>query len=120
MLDIPPIGVQRYMWLYLLALRTIYRRCYIWHIMILTSPCFIYYICKLLITAKTAVSIYSLFTVIIFQMRYTNKVSIWPVAFAGGLLAEGPKCKSGRVTGFHTSWAPNRKFPVDMAGIVTY
>ena len=53
-------------------------------------------------------------------MRYTNKVSIWPVAFAGGLLAEGPKCKSGRVTGFHTSWAPNRKFPIDMAGIVSY
>ncbi len=51
-------------------------------------------------------------------MRYTKKVSIWPVAFAGGLKSEGPICKDGIVTGFHVSWTPRRKFPVDMAGMI--
>ncbi len=49
-------------------------------------------------------------------MRSTQKVSVWPVGFAGGLRAEGPICKDGHVTGFHTSWAPERTFPLDMAG----
>ena len=49
-------------------------------------------------------------------MRYTKKVSIWPVGLAGGLKAEGPICKNGRVISWHAGWSPNRKFPVDMAG----
>ena len=50
-------------------------------------------------------------------MRFTKKVSVWPVGFTGGLFAEGPICKNGHVTGFHTGWAPHRKFPLDMAGM---
>lgn len=49
-------------------------------------------------------------------MRYTKKVSIWPVGLAGGLKAEGPRCKNGKVTSWHVGWSPDRKFPVDMAG----
>lgn len=49
-------------------------------------------------------------------MRYTKKVSVWPVGFVGGLKAEGPRCKNGQVLSFHVSWSPERKFPVDMAG----
>ena len=51
-------------------------------------------------------------------MRYTKKVSVWPVGFVGGLKVEGPRCTNGRVTGFHVSWSPRRKFPLDMAGII--
>ena len=49
-------------------------------------------------------------------MRYTKKVSVWPVGFAGGLLAEGPICENGKVINWHVGWSPERKFPVDMAG----
>ncbi|XP_003386393.2 PREDICTED: galactosylgalactosylxylosylprotein 3-beta-glucuronosyltransferase 2-like isoform X1 [Amphimedon queenslandica] len=49
------------------------------------------------------------------EMRYTNKVSIWPVGLAGGLKAEGPICENGRVKKWHVGWSPGRKFPVDMA-----
>ena len=51
-------------------------------------------------------------------MRYTKKVSVWPVAFAGGLKHEGPICNNGVVTRFHVSWSPHRKFPMDMAGLI--
>ena len=30
-------------------------------------------------------------------MRYTNKVSVWPVAFVGQLLYETPLCENGKV-----------------------
>lgn len=53
-------------------------------------------------------------------MRYTKKVSVWPVGLVGDLLAEGPVCRNGRVVSWHVAWAPNRKFPVDMAGIIMY
>ena len=49
-------------------------------------------------------------------MRYTKVVSIWPVAFAGMLRYEGPVCKGGAVIKWHTSFRPDRPFPVDMAG----
>ena len=51
-------------------------------------------------------------------MRSTKKVSVWPVGFAAGVLAEGPLCKDGHVTSFHSGWASYRKFPLDMAGTV--
>lgn len=41
---------------------------------------------------------------------------MWPVGFAAGVLAEGPLCKDGHVTAFHSGWASYRKFPLDMAG----
>lgn len=49
-------------------------------------------------------------------MRYTNHVSIWPVGLSGGARWAGPIVQHGKVVKFHTNWAPNRTFPIDMAG----
>lgn len=49
-------------------------------------------------------------------MRYTKKVSVWPVGLVGGLKWEGPICKDGSVIKFYTLWKPERPMPVDMAG----
>lgn len=51
-------------------------------------------------------------------MRYTKVVSVWPVAFVGNLRYEAPKCANGKVIGWHVSFRPDRKFPMDMAGIL--
>lgn len=50
------------------------------------------------------------------EIRSTQLVSVFPVAFAGGLLVERPLVKHGKVTGFNTVWKPDRPFPIDMAG----
>lgn len=50
------------------------------------------------------------------EMRYTNHVSIWPVGLSGGARWAGPIVEHGKVVKFHTNWAPNRTFPIDMAG----
>lgn len=47
-------------------------------------------------------------------MRWTKKVSVWPVAFVAHMHYESPICKNGRVTGFF-SWV-KRPFAIDMAG----
>ena len=49
-------------------------------------------------------------------MRYTKKVSVWPVGLVGALVWEGPICENGKVVKFRTHFAPERPFPVDMAG----
>lgn len=49
-------------------------------------------------------------------MRYTKKVSVWPVGLVGGLKWEGPICKDGSVVKFYTVWQPTRPMPIDMAG----
>lgn len=49
-------------------------------------------------------------------MRYTRKVSVWPVGLVGGLMVERPLVKNGKVTGWNTIWKANRPFPIDMAG----
>ena len=49
-------------------------------------------------------------------MRHTSKVSVWPVGICGGLRYEGPLCRGGKVTGWHTAWDLSRPFPLDMAG----
>lgn len=49
-------------------------------------------------------------------MRYTKKVSVWPVGIVGSLVWEGPICKNGKVVKFRTSFEPGRPLPVDMAG----
>ena len=49
-------------------------------------------------------------------MRYTKKVSIWPVGIVGGLQWEGPICKNGKVVKFRVGWDVKRPFPIDMAG----
>ena len=38
----------------------------------------------------------------------TNLVSVWPVAFSGGMLVEGPTCKDGKVDKWHAGYAPTR------------
>ncbi|XP_043929046.1 galactosylgalactosylxylosylprotein 3-beta-glucuronosyltransferase 1-like isoform X2 [Protopterus annectens] len=51
------------------------------------------------------------------ELRYTKKVSVWPVAFVGGLRYEAPKLSTtGRVVGWKTVFDPKRPFAVDMAG----
>lgn len=50
-------------------------------------------------------------------MRYTRRVSVWPVAFVGGLRYESPKVNpAGKVVGWKTVFDPNRPFAIDMAG----
>ncbi|XP_026871249.1 galactosylgalactosylxylosylprotein 3-beta-glucuronosyltransferase 1 [Electrophorus electricus] len=51
------------------------------------------------------------------EMRSTRKVSVWPVAFVGGLRYESPKVnKMGKVYGWKTKFSPRRPFAIDMAG----
>lgn len=53
------------------------------------------------------------------EMRYTKRVSVWPVGFVGGLLVERPIVHSDneqRVGGFNSMWEQHRPFPIDMAG----
>uniref|UniRef100_A0A4W3IMY9 Galactosylgalactosylxylosylprotein 3-beta-glucuronosyltransferase n=1 Tax=Callorhinchus milii TaxID=7868 RepID=A0A4W3IMY9_CALMI len=51
------------------------------------------------------------------EMRFTKKVSVWPVAFVGGLRFESPKLSpTGKVVGWKTVFDPNRPFAIDMAG----
>lgn len=50
-------------------------------------------------------------------MRYTKKVSVWPVGLVGGLMVEKPLLDtSGHVVGWNSAWKPERPFPLDMAG----
>jgi len=50
-------------------------------------------------------------------MRYTQRVSVWPVGLAGYLRYERPVLDtSGHVVGWFTAWKPNRRFALDMAG----
>ncbi|XP_015816101.1 galactosylgalactosylxylosylprotein 3-beta-glucuronosyltransferase 1 [Nothobranchius furzeri] len=51
------------------------------------------------------------------EMRSTKTVSVWPVAFVGGLRYETPKINhSGKVYGWKTVFDPQRPFAIDMAG----
>ncbi|CAN9501567.1 unnamed protein product [Ophioblennius macclurei] len=51
------------------------------------------------------------------EMRYTKKVSVWPVGFTGAMRYQSCKVDaSGKVYGWVGLYAPNRRFPVDMAG----
>uniref|UniRef100_A0A673KSN4 Galactosylgalactosylxylosylprotein 3-beta-glucuronosyltransferase n=1 Tax=Sinocyclocheilus rhinocerous TaxID=307959 RepID=A0A673KSN4_9TELE len=51
------------------------------------------------------------------EMRWTRNVSVWPVAFVGGLRYESPKINSqGKVFGWKTVFDPRRPFAIDMAG----
>ncbi|XP_028658557.1 galactosylgalactosylxylosylprotein 3-beta-glucuronosyltransferase 3 [Erpetoichthys calabaricus] len=50
------------------------------------------------------------------EMRFTKRVSVWPVGLVGGMRFERPLVENGKVTGFYTAWKPNRPFPMDMAG----
>ncbi|XP_051509178.1 galactosylgalactosylxylosylprotein 3-beta-glucuronosyltransferase 3-like [Myxocyprinus asiaticus] len=50
------------------------------------------------------------------EIRYTHRVSVWPVGLVGGMKFESPVVEDGKVVRFHTGWRPNRPFPIDMAG----
>lgn len=49
-------------------------------------------------------------------MRWTKKVSMWPVGLIGKFGVSSPVVKNGTIIGFYDSWSGGRKFPVDMAG----
>ncbi|XP_039293312.1 galactosylgalactosylxylosylprotein 3-beta-glucuronosyltransferase 3-like [Nilaparvata lugens] len=50
-------------------------------------------------------------------MRWTKRVSVWPVGLVGGLLVERPLVNAaGKVSGFNSVWGTDRPFPIDMAG----
>ncbi|XP_063902180.1 galactosylgalactosylxylosylprotein 3-beta-glucuronosyltransferase 3-like [Zophobas morio] len=49
------------------------------------------------------------------EMRNTQKVSIWPVGFAGGVDFEGPVVRNKKIVKWKTGFARKRKFPTDMA-----
>ena len=42
------------------------------------------------------------------QMRKTEGVSVFPVAFSGGLAVEGPVCEDGKAVKWIASYAPQR------------
>ena len=50
------------------------------------------------------------------QMRFTKKVSMWPVGLITKLGVSSPIVRNGTFVGFYDGWIANRKFPVDMAG----
>lgn len=50
------------------------------------------------------------------EMRWTKKVSMWPVGLVTHLAVSSPIVKAGRIIGFYDGWIASRKFPVDMAG----
>ena len=49
-------------------------------------------------------------------MRYTKRVSVWPVGLSGYLRYESPVVTNGHVTSWFTYFRPDRAFATDMAG----
>ena len=41
-------------------------------------------------------------------MKETKGVSVWPVAFSGGVKIEGPLCKDGVIDKWHSGWGSER------------
>ncbi|XP_045172223.1 galactosylgalactosylxylosylprotein 3-beta-glucuronosyltransferase 3-like [Mercenaria mercenaria] len=50
------------------------------------------------------------------EMRFTKKVTVWPVGLVGYLWYESPVVRQGKVIGWYTFWKPERPFAMDMAG----
>lgn len=50
------------------------------------------------------------------QIRYTKKVSMFPVGLVTKLGVSSPIVRDGHFAGFYDGWMAGRKFPVDMAG----
>lgn len=50
------------------------------------------------------------------QMRYTKKVSMWPVGLVTKYGLSSPIVRNGTLAGFYDGWIGGRKYPVDMAG----
>lgn len=49
-------------------------------------------------------------------MRYTKKVSMWPVGLVTKFGMSSPIVQQGKLSGFYDGWIGGRKYPVDMAG----
>ncbi|XP_064412925.1 galactosylgalactosylxylosylprotein 3-beta-glucuronosyltransferase 1-like [Latimeria chalumnae] len=51
------------------------------------------------------------------EMRYTKNVSVWPVAFVGGIRYELPLVNAaGKVGGWQVAFGKTREFAIDMSG----
>ncbi|XP_030080450.1 galactosylgalactosylxylosylprotein 3-beta-glucuronosyltransferase P isoform X2 [Drosophila hydei] len=50
------------------------------------------------------------------QMRYTKKVSMWPVGLVTKTGVSSPIIRGGKLDGYYDGWIGGRKYPVDMAG----
>lgn len=50
------------------------------------------------------------------EMRYTNRVSMWPVGLVTSAGISTPVLKGGEFFTWYDGWQADRKFPVDMAG----
>ncbi|XP_017843782.1 galactosylgalactosylxylosylprotein 3-beta-glucuronosyltransferase P isoform X2 [Drosophila busckii] len=50
------------------------------------------------------------------QMRYTKKVSMWPVGLVTKTGVSSPIIRNGKLDGYYDGWLGGRKYPVDMAG----
>ncbi|KAG5681703.1 hypothetical protein PVAND_011113 [Polypedilum vanderplanki] len=50
------------------------------------------------------------------EIRYTQRVSMFPVGLIGDYSISSPIVENGKVVAFFDSWPAKRKFPVDMAG----
>lgn len=53
-----------------------------------------------------------LFFALLLQMRYTKKVSMWPVGLITKFGVSTPIVKNGTISGFYDGWIGGRKFPV--------
>lgn len=49
-------------------------------------------------------------------MRYTKKISMFPVGLVTSFGVSSPVVRNGFIDGFYDGWVGGRKFPVDMAG----
>ncbi|XP_043648557.1 galactosylgalactosylxylosylprotein 3-beta-glucuronosyltransferase P isoform X2 [Drosophila teissieri] len=50
------------------------------------------------------------------QMRYINKVAMWPVGLVTKTGVSSPIIQEGKLVGYYDGWIGGRKYPVDMAG----
>lgn len=53
-------------------------------------------------------------------MRYTKKVSMWPVGLITKFGVSTPIVKNGTISGFYDGWIGGRKFPVSFSRSVVY
>lgn len=54
--------------------------------------------------------------ILMFQIRKTKTVSMFPVGLCTKFGLSSPILKGGKFAGFYDGWVAGRKFPVDMAG----
>uniref|UniRef100_B4N5C9 Galactosylgalactosylxylosylprotein 3-beta-glucuronosyltransferase n=1 Tax=Drosophila willistoni TaxID=7260 RepID=B4N5C9_DROWI len=50
------------------------------------------------------------------QMRYIQKVGMWPVGLVTKTGVSSPIIRNGKLDGYYDGWIGGRKYPVDMAG----